>query len=66
MALTDGLQEVANAMPYVFGDAACPDCQIGFSVVDRSVPIGPPHTEQVLWRIKGVYVQSATTAFLQC
>ncbi|MFB8354235.1 hypothetical protein [Streptomyces niveus] len=35
IALTDGHQEVANAMTYVFGEATCPDCETGFSVADQ-------------------------------
>ncbi|MEF9915679.1 hypothetical protein RJT17_37195 [Streptomyces sp. P5-A9] len=35
IVLTDGHQDVANAMTYVFGDATCPDCETGFSVADQ-------------------------------
>ncbi|MEU0956277.1 hypothetical protein ABZ353_28660 [Streptomyces niveus] len=35
IALTDGHQEVANAMTYVFGEATCQDCETGFSVADQ-------------------------------
>lgn len=43
IARTDGQQKVADALTCVFGEATCPDCATGFSVVeqitgDRSSP----------------------------
>ncbi|MGE9695808.1 hypothetical protein [Streptomyces sp. NRRL F-5630] len=35
IALTDGHQDVADAMTYVFGGATCPDCESDFSVADQ-------------------------------
>ncbi|MFG3000803.1 hypothetical protein [Streptomyces sp. NPDC048340] len=35
IALADGQREVANALTYVFGAAACPDCETSFSVSDQ-------------------------------
>ncbi|MFF2628533.1 hypothetical protein ACFVUN_22510 [Kitasatospora griseola] len=34
-ALADGQQLVAGGLPYLFGRAACPDCETVFSVADR-------------------------------
>ncbi|MBQ0830827.1 hypothetical protein [Streptomyces tagetis] len=35
LALSDGQHEVAHALTYVFGHAACPECETRFSVADE-------------------------------